>query len=452
MKIQHLALSLLILLFSLRSLAVITLGTPTGVSAYDNTTTTGEPIVFGGLAGTCSTTDGTNTCDSCAAAPTASTPCNEKKIYDSLEFTISLSSDTAIGQVIVVPLGDDKTALTAKRFDTTTAVNSLASVTLSWSTICNALDGAMNCDAAAATPSTLLSGTLRIGISADNDLEDSEDDFAKVLFQVYSPETDTSDGTTTCPNIHGVCALSMFPGEEKAYIASATKPDTTFPNIAGSVQVAKIRVMHSPTNFNALSLKENFTDFNIIDEGKNISGFVSGLQNNTPYVFKFASIDSAGNIFNIFDSTSFNSVCGIDPNTAPSTSDFPNCPYVSTPGKVLGLLSEDINCFIATAAFGSSWAPPLITFRAFRNQFLLKSKWGKIFVLNYYKYGSQASHWLKKSRVLRALSQVLLWPIWAFAWLALFAGLPATFILFSLLAMAVLYLINRGLKRRQCTN
>jgi hypothetical protein len=46
--------------------------------------------------------------------------------------------------------------------------------------------------------------------------------------------------------------------------------------------------------------------------------------------------------------------------------------------------SKKSGCFIATAAYGSSLAPEVLTFRRFRDEILLTSKLGSIFVEFYY--------------------------------------------------------------------
>ncbi|MCB0414422.1 MAG: hypothetical protein KDD50_08820 [Bdellovibrionales bacterium] len=436
--------SLIFTLCSISARATITLNTSvSGASAYDYNTVSGIPIVYGGLGGTCSSTDGTNACDSCANAPTAGTACNQNRIYDSLQLTITLKSDKASSGSVIITTEDGKTPLTMVTSETVGSTNTYGSVTVLWTYVCDTINtDAVDCDSTAA--GTLLSGNLLVGIdgNSDGDLNSDVDDSAKIAFRVYSPETSNSTNGANCTSITGACALSVYPGDEKVYINSFTAP-TGFASVKSDIKVKYVRLMFSAVNFDSLSVVENYQDFEIIDDATNISGYLDGLTNDTPYVFKYASIDDAGNIYNFLDAASFSSASGcIASSATPSISDT-TCAYIATPGKVFGLLSEDLNCFIATAAYGSSWAPPLKTLRAFRNTYLLTHDWGKAFVLSYYKYGSQAAYWIKNSPGLKVISQILLWPLWAFAWMSLQIGLWTSLILWGLVVGSFFYIFKR---------
>ncbi|RLE41832.1 hypothetical protein DRJ48_04780 [Candidatus Woesearchaeota archaeon] len=58
-------------------------------------------------------------------------------------------------------------------------------------------------------------------------------------------------------------------------------------------------------------------------------------------------------------------------------------------------------CFIATAAYGSEYAPQLNTLREFRDKVLLPSKIGAWFVKAYYRVSPPIAKFVAKSRVLR---------------------------------------------------
>lgn len=53
-------------------------------------------------------------------------------------------------------------------------------------------------------------------------------------------------------------------------------------------------------------------------------------------------------------------------------------------------------CFIATAAYGDFNAPEVISFRNFRDEYLLQRKWGRAFVKIYYKTSPPVAAFLEK--------------------------------------------------------
>lgn len=69
-------------------------------------------------------------------------------------------------------------------------------------------------------------------------------------------------------------------------------------------------------------------------------------------------------------------------------------------------------CFIATAAFGSPLAPEVLIFRRFRDEVLIPSTLGKMFVKGYYVALPPVAFLISKSRFLQiATRRVLLQPI-----------------------------------------
>ena len=60
-------------------------------------------------------------------------------------------------------------------------------------------------------------------------------------------------------------------------------------------------------------------------------------------------------------------------------------------------------CFIATAAMGSEHHPKVSELRLFRDEWILRKSWGLDFVNWYYKYGSIAANYIKKSTFLKQL-------------------------------------------------
>src|SRR6185437_16583736 len=102
------------------------------------------------------------------------------------------------------------------------------------------------------------------------------------------------------------------------------------------------------------------------------NSYISNLTNGAMYCVLPQLIDNAGNIgymFTVGDESS-NSEC-------------------TSPDQIICLLSQNGQCFIATAAYGSNMESHVQTLRAFRDKFLIPTKFGRNFVSWYYKHSPQ---------------------------------------------------------------
>jgi hypothetical protein len=147
---------------------------------------------------------------------------------------------------------------------------------------------------------------------------------------------------------------------------------------------------------------------------------VTGLNNDQGYFFNLSIVDKAENNFFLISPTYLQSqgTCSSSPNSTPAND--AGCSYYATPSKVSGLLPNELNCFIATAAFGSAFAPAVKTLRQFRNHFLMTNDLGRKFVQTYYKYSPKYAHWIQQNDTLKATVRYALAPLWGFAWLSLY--------------------------------
>lgn len=68
-------------------------------------------------------------------------------------------------------------------------------------------------------------------------------------------------------------------------------------------------------------------------------------------------------------------------------------------------------CFVATAAFGSPLHQKVIVLKNFRDQVLLKNKWGKEFVHWYYRHSPPWAQVISKSETLKILTRTALYPL-----------------------------------------
>jgi uncharacterized delta-60 repeat protein len=90
-------------------------------------------------------------------------------------------------------------------------------------------------------------------------------------------------------------------------------------------------------------------------------------------------------------------------------------------GNQTGFKTADA-CFIATAAYGSLFHPCVSLLREFRDQFLLTSLPGRLFVKLYYRHSPPVADFISIHPVLRPVVQVALLPAVGLSWLLLHLG------------------------------
>jgi hypothetical protein len=91
-------------------------------------------------------------------------------------------------------------------------------------------------------------------------------------------------------------------------------------------------------------------------------------------------------------------------------------------GNQVGFRTAD-SCFVATAAFGSVFAPAVQTLRDFRDQFLSSNAAARAFVDLYYQVSPSLADLISQHRALRFVVRLLLLPVTGAAWLALQFGI-----------------------------
>jgi hypothetical protein len=160
---------------------------------------------------------------------------------------------------------------------------------------------------------------------------------------------------------------------------------------------------------------------------------VEELQNDQKYEFYVVAIDMYGN-----PST---------PTLAGSTS-----PQLAEDlwerYKRAGGQSDGGYCFVATAAYGSYDHPQVRILRAFRDQVLAHSSWGRRFISTYYQMSPGPAGWLARHDRARPLARLALWPITLAAAAHLFTSpLQKGLILVSYLLLVAVFWTRRRHRR-----
>jgi hypothetical protein len=408
--------------FTSPAFAVISITGISGGSRSELATTGSTAILYAGLAGSdCAAINPTgstcNSCDTVAVTPPAACTtqplcaCNSARIYPAGTVTITIKREaTMTGEVRMARPDNGNTVITSSNRNND-------SVTMSWQDICNG-----SCDAM-----TNFTGKVFIDKTPANGTFDSGEEAIDLQVRFVSATAGTYDvwgaATGSEEGIGGTQGFTPYPGDEKIYFRDPETSDG-FPTV-GTGKIVAVRVFYTDQGLDNLAPTAKSTDLPVASDGSGVDRkIVSGLTNNTTYVFRIALLDEANNVLQFFPGNGGNSTC--DSGAAPN---FTNCPWAATPEKVLGLLTDDFNCFIASAAYGSSLEPKLDVFREFRFKVLLQHRWGRDFVMWYYKYGSIAAQYISDKPTLRALVRVALWPAYWFSQASLAIGFAKTLIL-----------------------
>lgn len=404
------------------------------ISGASGSTLTGTPTIYGSTLGDSCTT-GTSTCSNCnVAAMTSGGVCTRAAEALCACATARISDTTLLSITITRPAnvaGVPRLILSSQTAGAN-AIPGTASgdtVRTPWVELCDRLEDPGSCDLAG------LSGnlTLRVFMDLDNDgIYDSNENSNQVEVQVKisSPDADQhalfGEYYTS-----GIGGFKPYAGDEKVYIDQIDK-DPSFPNITGhNLKTERVRVFYSTTNITeATPASSSYEDLNVDTSGGISPVKVEGLTNGVRYFFRLGMVDQAGNIVLLYPDGTDN-----DCNNGLAT-----CFWSAEPSEVLGMLSEDFNCFIASAAYGTSLEPKLKILREFRFKILLQNSWGRKFVFQYYKYGSMAARYIHNKPFLQTLTRAALWPVVGFSWLAVHWGLwPA--LLIALLTLSTLILL-----------
>jgi hypothetical protein len=397
-----------------------------GASRVDTTTNETTHVVYGGTAGSIGTcTD--DVCDSCANA-VGLTACNRARINPNGYLTITFKSDSASGYAMIVDPENTSTPLNDDYSYTTYSSNSTATVNVLWSKICQNLNNtSTDCSIDGEETFTVGISGSDDSTSVDSDLADSADDTFQIQIKVHGTIPDTA---TTGDD--GLYTFELFPGDKKVYLKDVVSSGN-FPNSSTGLNFQGFVLFYQEVAPGAdcttvTAVRPNSNSSGTIEFDSSTRDIkddrVSGdFENGSYYIFKISIIDEAGNIgyFTRDDVEVEDGGCVASK-------------HVVVPSEVAGLLAEEQNCFIATAAYGSKLDNHVQTFRDFRDSFLLKTWLGKKLVSAYYRYSPPIADAIAAQPLLRATVRTALWPAWGFAYSSLHIGLS-----YSLLALFTLF-------------
>ncbi len=415
-------------------------------SNYELGSATATPVIYGGVTGAliggCASPSTGSTCNNCNFAAAAS--CNTKRVHDTLSVSITIKvTATITGSAYVFTWYSNSGTDTAFSGATVPAgavvKDSTATVTVPWSELCDITGIGTTCEAA--TIGTEGTMTMYIGIGTDLANAQASANRRAITVKLLDPDFDaslTDNNTLTCTDDSpsaGICGFKAYPGDEKVYIADLNVRNTC------PATFKKARIFYSTSATDDIlgaSYGADYVDLSM-SSNCNPTGewIVPNLVNGTPYYFRSAMVDIAGNSVFLIDDAQIAADQAACVNGDPADDDV-NCNYIATPGTVIGLLPEDFNCFIATAAYNSGFAPKLKELRNFRNRFLLTHEWGRAFTKAYYKYGPLGAKYISERPFLKKITRVALQPIWAFAWMSLHYGfLGSVLWLISVVALVI---------------
>jgi hypothetical protein len=436
--------------FSAHAQNAIRIDDISGVSNRTIDSATNGAVIYAGIAGTCTSASTTQTCNSCTGGLAA---CNPSRTHPNLVLTIAFTVTGELTGKIRLQYTSNTTGVSnltevSNYTPSTTATitkNATASVSVNWNNLCSNLAGDPSCTTAAST------ANLYVCISADTSCEATER--VEIPTRLFLPaDTAPIDCPSNAPAANnGICGFTAFPGDEKITVTDLDL-GANYPN-NDTVPITNMIILFSETGFADIdnsSYGVSFAELSVDSDGSVSPDVVTGLTNETKYFFRSAMMDSAKNLYFITSDAEIAFTSGDNDGALCGAGTDDGCKYIATPSQVYGLLTEDFNCFITTAAYGSSFAPKVMDFRAFRNKFLVPSELGRKIIFFYYDVGPKAARWLGENTWAKPVVRAALLPAWVFVETANFLGLVAATILFTsifILLICGLYIL-RSNKRR----
>lgn len=214
------------------------------------------------------------------------------------------------------------------------------------------------------------------------------DDIRNILVQCatpgdVTPATEVSQFVSSPLTCGGVELTWVKPPDIDFFGVILVRNATSFPAHASDGDVILDSISVLSDNIDLTDVPSSYTDLNV-------------TQNNT-YYYSLFTVDTSNNISS-----------GAGLSIKAPTPDPDQCSNGTPSGGGSG-------CFIATSAFGTPFVSDVVLLREFRDSYLLKTDWGKTFVLNYYKFSPPIANYIAQSSILRGTVRFFLKPLSSFS-------------------------------------
>lgn len=397
--------------------------------------------------------------------------CNNQAIDGNTVLTINFTAGDKAGFPILLASSTGATSSTVVQpvsLPAYVAAGASTSISVTWASICARMAStqpvnAGNCQTNGATTAGDMTFTLGLSstsgaTTADADSGTSIQVLVADFVGATGPADATGDLTTaTCEDAgaEGVCAFAIGNGDGKVVLRDLV-PGLNFPT-GGLLPAWAMRLLWAPatsdSDFTAFSnisaASDSYRDL-ILDQNSQARpsvspGRVTGFNNEDWLAFKVAVVDWAKNV-GLYTSSANN----VDQYCSHSTGG-QTC-HFGHPGEVVGVLSKDLTCFVATAAYGSQLAPQVEVLRQFRDIFLKPTVLGAKFVAWYYQHSPKYARMISQSETLRALARWALAPALFFAWLSVNFGMAAAAMICALIMLsisALAYAVTNAVRERR---
>ena len=420
-----------ILFISLNSQAATTLSAVTGASndvIFENETTTFE--VLGGLSGMGAACTGqTTTIDSCIDGDRS--VCNKRTICPSTELGFTITSDVSSGKVV---LYDEDGKVTVETFTSTYTPGSAFLAKLSWGKLCSSF-GLANCIVTSLNVGQLGSKIFNLGVDSDGDGIPNEAITLRIGIHAILNDGSFPDSSLADILGYGVGEYKVVPGDAKAFVMQMESLNGFAAE--GAAKIVGVAAFVAPGGCGSPVTHSDpyaFLEFNE-DTSEILTPIIEGLENDIEHVVMFGFQDAAGNIGAFKDIQSVGT-CVTDRHTV-------------TPREVFGLLEEDMNCYITTAAYGSPLHAKVKTFKRFRDEVLTRFDLGKQLIRYYYKTSPPIAEKVRENKILKVATQAMLWPAWAISSAVLYMGLMPFLFVVTMSFLSFIFLRDRKSKAKK---
>lgn len=214
------------------------------------------------------------------------------------------------------------------------------------------------------------------------------------------------------------------------------------------------------TGYNVYYMEQGGSTWTSISVGNVTSYTLRGLTNGTTYDVKVTAVASPSYVINATALDDFTTPheshllvpdVSVTINCSIPSCESPDSNITSgTPESIAPFpdLPDQDHCFIATAAYGSSWEPHVIILRIFRDEYLKPYDWGRRFIAWYYRHSPPWARYLNEHAWLKPMVRITLVPAVGLAYF--FVKTTTAIRLLSLLLMLCLLggtLVMRRMKR-----